>query len=163
RLRRARVKPLADHGIDRLGRAEGEDRLALRGAIGGLAQSEIGAHADRLGALEKINVHDLRAVADREGDGLVCGLGAREQVRGRAETCAGRRTRGRSGTSAMPSRYLPLTRSCSSRFSATSVVARRCAVLLATPSRFASVLMPSSTSSSEKALSSSIAVATDES
>ena len=47
--------------------------------------------------------------------------------------------------------------------SATSVTARRCAVLLAMPSRFASALMPISTSSSENALSSRIAVVTEDS
>ena len=65
--------------------------------------------------------------------------------------------------SAMPSRYLPLSGFCSSIPSVTSVVARRCAVLLATPRRLASVLMPISTSSSENAFSSRSAVPTDDS
>ena len=74
-----------------------------------------------------------------------------------------RRTSAPSRNSATPSRYFPLSRSCSSMPSATSVTASRCAVLLAMPSRFASALMPMSTSSSENALSSRIAVVTDDS
>ena len=54
----------------------------------------------------------------------------------------------------MPSRYLPVSGFCSSMPSATSVTARRCTVLLATPSRLARSLMPISTCSSENALSS---------
>src|SRR5262245_32617592 len=73
-----------------------------------------------------------------------------------------RRTSAPSRNSAMPSWYLPLSRSCSSNPSDTSVTASRWTVLLARPSRRASALMPISTSSSENALSRRMAVATDD-
>src|SRR5215467_4393482 len=94
---------------------------------------------------------------------LVFSRSANRCGRATSDTFMRRRTRVPRRNSARPSRYLPVARSCSSRFSETSVEASRCAVLLATPSRFANVEMPISTSSSEKALSSSIAVATDDS
>src|SRR5262245_10052996 len=74
-----------------------------------------------------------------------------------------RRTRAPSRNSATPRRYLPVLRSCSSMPSATSVTASRCAVLLAIASLRARSLIPISTSSSENALSSLIAVATEDS
>src|SRR5262249_16282157 len=74
-----------------------------------------------------------------------------------------RRTSAPSRKSAIPSWYLPLSRFCSSRPSETSVTASRWTVLFASPRRRASALMPISTSSSENALSSRIAVATEDS
>ena len=50
---------------------ERQDRLPLGRAVGRLAHADVGAHADRLRALEIVDVHDLAAVEDREMDGLV--------------------------------------------------------------------------------------------
>ncbi len=89
----------------------------------------------------------------------------RSRSSGRAsfDTFMRRRTSEPSRNSAMPSRYFPVSGFCSSMPSATSVTARRCTVLLATPSRLASSLMPISTCSSENALSSRTEVATEDS
>src|SRR6516225_7723395 len=74
-----------------------------------------------------------------------------------------RRTSAPSRKSAMPSWYLPFSAFCSSKPSDTSVTASRWTVLFASPRRRASALMPISTSSSENALRSRIAVATEDS
>src|SRR6516162_4095726 len=74
-----------------------------------------------------------------------------------------RRTSAPSRKSAMPSWYLPFSPFCSSKPSDTSVTASRWTVLFASPRRRASALMPISTSSSENALRSRIAVATEDS
>ena len=70
-LRRARGKPVAHHALDHVGRLERQDRLALGGAIGGLAHADVGAHADRLRALQIEHVHDLAAVEHGEMHRLV--------------------------------------------------------------------------------------------
>ncbi len=62
----------------------------------------------------------------------------------------------------MPRRYFSFVGSFSSIPSETSVIASRCAVLFATPSRLESELTPISVSSSEKALRRRMAVATEE-
>ena len=64
-------KPVAHHALDHVGRLERQDRLALGGAIGGLAHADVGAHADRLRALQVEHVHDLAAVEHGEMHRLV--------------------------------------------------------------------------------------------
>ena len=145
-------------------RLERQDRLALGGAVRGLAHAEIGAHADRLRAFEIVDVHDLGAVEDREMHALV-DLLAQLVENGRAslDTSMRRRTSAPSRNSAMPSRYLPLSRVLLEHAFRDSVTASRCAVLLAIRAGAPASLMPMSTSSSENALSRRIAVATDDS
>src|SRR5712691_414352 len=67
-----------------------------------------------------------------------------------------------SSNRASPSRYLPFSPFCSSMPSASRVEARRCAVLFASPRRFARSLMPSSYSPSENTLIRRMALATEE-
>ena len=114
------VSAARHHAIDHLLRLEREDRLPLRRRMRGLAHAEVRARANRMRALEIVDVHDLAAVKDRKMHALVDGLAQRieirprfvrhlhapahqraepEQARRRADTC-------------------PLSRSCSSMPSA---------------------------------------------
>src|ERR1051325_5194817 len=88
---------------------------------------------------------------------------SRSNVRPSFDTFIRWRTSEPSRNSDRPRRYFPVSGFCSSMPSATSVTARRCTVLFATPRRLARSLMPISTCCSEKAFSSRIELATDES
>src|SRR5262249_17708001 len=70
-LRRARLEAGLDDAIDDVIRLKGEDRLSFGRAIGGLAHADIGTHADRMGALEIVDVHDLGLVEDCKMHALV--------------------------------------------------------------------------------------------
>ena len=164
-LGRARRKPGGDHPLDHVAGLERQDRLALGGAMHRFAHADVGAHADRVRALEIVDVHDLVAVEDREMDALVDLLpqlveitAAPRSIRPCAAAPAHRagtaRHRGDTSRTRDPAPACP---------SAMRVEASRWTVLLASPSRRPSALMPISTSSSENALSRRIAVATDES
>src|SRR5258706_8846039 len=74
-----------------------------------------------------------------------------------------RRTSAPSSKSASPRRYLPVSLFCSRKREPVSVAARRCTVLFASFSRCERTVMPSSSSSPEKELSSRMEFATDDS
>ena len=79
-LRREGGEAGRDHALDHLRRLEGQDRLAFRRRVRGLAHAEVGARADRMRAFEIVDIHDLDAVEDREMHALVDGLAQRIEI-----------------------------------------------------------------------------------
>jgi hypothetical protein len=164
RFGRAGNETLTDHPIDDPARLKGEDRLALGGAIGGLAHPDIRAHADRLRAFQIADIHDLAAIEDRQMHRLVGLLAPIIEIRPRLV---------RHVHAPAHQRAQPEQRDAELIFPALAVLLEqalgdqrdgsRWAVLLAMPRRRASALIPISTSCSEKAFSKRVAVATEDS